>query len=91
MCLKHLQPTVPVQRYQWARFGDMIDVGIKQLVRFDRTFTGSLAISALSAHLMWATRKSKWTINFATQLGHTEMLQNVKQSTTCCFLKRPVT
>jgi len=34
--LRHLQPPVPVRRYQWAQPGDMIHVDIKQLARFDR-------------------------------------------------------
>jgi hypothetical protein len=34
--LKHLQPPVPVWRYQWARPGHMIHLVIKQLAWFDR-------------------------------------------------------
>ena len=34
--LRNLEPTVPVQRYQWEKPGEMIHVDIKQLARFER-------------------------------------------------------
>ena len=82
--LKHLQPPVPVRRYQWARPGDMIHVDIKQLARFDRVghrITGDRRLGRWKAHV---------AIDDANCLAYAEVLPDEKQATTACFLIRAV-
>jgi transposase InsO family protein len=87
---KHLQPPVPVRRYQWARPGDMIHVDIKQLTQFKRVghrITGDrrLGRSAGSGY-----GKAHLAIDDATRLAYAEVLPDEKQATTVGFLIRAV-
>ena len=88
--LKHLQPPVPVRRYQWARPGDMIHVDIKQLARFDRVghrITGDRRIGRSSGA---GYEKVHVAIDDATRLAYAEVLPDEKQATTVGFLIRAV-
>ena len=80
--LKHLQPPVPVRRYQWARPGDMIHVDIKQLARFDRVghrITGDRRQGRSSGA---GYEKAHVAIDDATRLAYAEVLPDEKQATT---------
>ena len=89
--LKHLQPPVPVWRYQWARPGDMIHVEIKQLARFDRVghrITGDRRLGRSSGA---GYEKVHMAIDDATRLAYDEVLPNEKQTNTVGFVIRVVT
>ncbi len=88
--LKHLQPPVPVRRYQWARPGDMIDVDTKQLARFDRVGHRITGDRRLGRSAGADYEQSHVAIDDATRLAYAEVLPDEKQATTVGFLTRAV-
>jgi len=88
--LKHLQPPVPVRRYQWAWPGDMIHVDIKQLARFDRVGHRITGDRRLGRSAGAGYEKAHVAIDDATRLAYAEVLPDEKQATTVGFLIRAV-
>jgi hypothetical protein len=88
--LKHMQAPVPVRRYQWARPGDMINVEIKQLARFDRVGHRITGNRRLGRSPGARYEKVDVAIDDATRLAYAEVLPDEKQATTVAFLMRAV-
>jgi transposase InsO family protein len=88
--LKHLQPPVPVRRYQWARPGDMIHVDSKQLARFNRVSHRITGDRRLGRSADAGYEKAHVAIDDATRLAYAEVLPDEKQATTGGFLIRTV-
>jgi len=86
--LKHLQPPVPVRRYQWAQPGDMIHVDIKQLARFDRVGHRITGDRRLGRSAGAGYEKAHVAIDDATRLAYAEVLPDEKEATRVGFLIR---
>jgi hypothetical protein len=88
--LKHLQPPVPLRRYQWERPGNTIRVDIKQLARFDRVGHRITGDRPLGSSPGAGYEKVLVAIDDATRLAYAEVLPDEKQVTTVGFLIRAV-
>lgn len=83
--LKHLQPPVPVRRYQWDQPGDMIHVDIKQVARFDRVcqrITGDRRLGRSSGA---GYEKAHVAIDDATRLAYVVVLPDERRPPVSAF------
>jgi hypothetical protein len=76
--LKHLQPPLPVRRYQWARPGDMITVDINQLARSDRVGHRITGDRRLCCSLGACYEKAHVAIDDANRLAYAVVLPDEK-------------
>ena len=88
--LRNLDPKPPVQRYEWARPGDLIHIDIKSLARFrkvghritgDRQQGRSTGVGYDKVHV---------AVDDATRLAYVEVLADEQQATAIGYLSRAV-
>ena len=86
----HLQPPVPLRRYQWARTDEIIFIDSKQLARIDRVahrITGDRRLGRSAGEVY---EQSHVAIDNLTRLAYAEVLTDEKQATTVGSLIRAV-
>jgi len=88
--LRNLDPKPPVQRYEWARPGDLIHIDIKSLARFrkvghritgDRQQGRSTGVGYDKVHV---------AVDDATRLAYVEVLTDEQKPTVVGFLSRAI-
>ena len=88
--LRNLEPKKPVQRYQWARPGDMIHVDTKQLARFDRVGHRITGDRRQGSSRGAGYEKEHVAMDDAKRLAYVEVLADEQKATTVGFLARAV-
>ena len=88
--LRNLDPKPPVQRYEWERPGDLINIDVKSLARFQKVGHRITGDRHLGRSYGVGYDKVHVAVDDTTRLAYVEVLADEKGPTTVGFLSRAV-